>query len=99
MNIALQAAHFIGNQWLRPATGQVIDVIDPSHGTPFATIARGNAQDIDAAVSAARKGFEAGAWGKLNAMERGRLLMKLAEAITAHADELGQIESRDTGKP
>ncbi len=99
MNLALQAAHFIGNQWMRPASGQVIDVLDPSHGTPFATIARGNAQDIDAAVRAARQGFETGAWGKLNAMERGRMLMKLSQAITAHAEELGQIESRDTGKP
>ena len=95
---SLQAAHFIGNQWLPATNGQVIEMIDPSHGVPFATIARGTAPDVDAAVRAARNAFN-GAWGRLAAVERGRLLAKLAEAITANAAELGQIESRDTGKP
>jgi len=44
--------HFIGNRWVASATGQTIDVIDPSNGEPFAKIARGNAADIDAAVAA-----------------------------------------------
>ena len=94
--------HFIGNRWVASATGQTIDVIDPSDGVPFAKIARGNAADIDAAVIAARRAlgelFE-GEWGRMTATERGRLLMKLSYSIADHHDELARLESRTTGKP
>ncbi len=94
--------HFIGNRWVASSTGQTIDVIDPSDGTPFAKIARGNAADIDAAVFAARGALGAffdGAWGRMTATERGRLLMKLSYAVVDHHDELARLESRTTGKP
>jgi aldehyde dehydrogenase (NAD+) len=48
------AHHFVGNRWVAPNSDQTIDVIDPSDGGSFARIARGNAADIDAAVTAAR---------------------------------------------
>ena len=101
-NTAAGSHHFIGNRWVASSTGQTIDVIDPSDGTPFAKIARGNAADIDAAVSAARSAlgeFFDGAWGRMTATERGRLLMKLSHAIADHHDELALLESRTTGKP
>ena len=60
---------------------------------------RGNAADIDAAVQAARAAFDTGAWGKLTATERGRLLSKLAQLVAADHEKLAQIEARDTGKP
>ena len=94
--------HFIGNRWVASSTGQTIDVIDPSDGTPFAKIARGNAADIDSAVLAARGAlgeFFGGKWGRLTATERGRLLMKLSYAVADHHDELARLESRTTGKP
>jgi aldehyde dehydrogenase (NAD+) len=93
--------HFIGNRWVASSGGQSLDVIDPSDGKPFARIARGNAADIDDAVLAARGAFGDGAgdWGRLSATERGRLLMKLAQRVLDHADELGRLESRTTGKP
>ncbi len=94
--------HFIGNRWVASSTGQTIDVIDPSDGTPFAKIARGNAADIDSAVLAARGAlgeFFGGQWGRLTATERGRLLMKLSYAVADHHDELARLESRTTGKP
>ena len=94
--------HFIGNRWVASSTGQTIDVIDPSDGTPFAKIARGNAADIDAAVLAARGAlgeFFGGKWGRSTATERGRLLMKLSYAVADHHDELARLESRTTGKP
>jgi aldehyde dehydrogenase (NAD+) len=53
---------------------------------------------VDHAVRTARAAFE-GAWGRLTATERGRLLMKLGDAISSRVDELGALESRDTGKP
>jgi aldehyde dehydrogenase (NAD+) len=91
--------HFIANAW-QPATGGALfDVLDPSDGIVFAQLARGDASDIDVAVRAARSAFDTGAWGKLAPVERGRLLMKLAYAITDHHDALAQLEMRDCGKP
>jgi len=83
----------------RPAQDdRTIDVVCPSDGLVFAAIARSSAEDVDQAVKAARAAFE-GAWGRLTATERGRLLMKLGDAVAARVDELGALESRDTGKP
>ena len=93
--------HFIGNRWVESVGGQSLDVIDPSDGQPFAKIARGNAADIDAAVRAARGAYGDGTghWGRLSATERGRLLARLAQRVLEHADALGRLESRTTGKP
>jgi len=90
--------HFISNRWVPPASGESIAVVDPSDGVAFDAIARGNAADIDQAVRAARHAYE-GAWGKLSAVERGRLLMKLAQTLQDHHEELAQLEARDCGKP
>ena len=94
--------HFIDNRWVASATGQAIDVIDPSDGKAFARIARGTAADIGAAVAAARRAVGDaldGPWGRTTATERGRLLMKLAQAVANHHEELARLESRTTGKP
>ncbi len=101
MTPARQAAHFIANEWVAAASGATIAVLDPSDGQTFACMARGNADDIDAAVKAARAAYDGGdgPWGRFTAVERGRLLMRLAQAITDHAYELALLECRDTGKP
>jgi len=92
------ACHFIGNDWVRSAGGRTLPVVDPASGEVFAEIARGGAEDIDAAVKAARAAFE-GPWGALAPAERGRLLMKLSHLITVDGERLARIESRDVGKP
>src|SRR5258706_1640550 len=92
------ACHFIGNAWVRAADGRTAPVYDPSTGEVFAEIARGGANDIDAAVRAARSAFE-GEWGALAPAERGRLLLKLSQLITIESDRLARIESRDVGQP
>ena len=97
----MEACHYIGNQWVPPAGGETIPVVDPSDGQAFSAIARGTGADVDRAVTAARAAlgdtFD-GPWGRLSAAERGRLLMKLCEAVRDHHEELAQIEARDTGK-
>ena len=90
--------NFIANASVPSASGRTIPVIDPSHGEVFDELQRGNADDIDTAVRAARQCRDA-VWGRLNAAERGRLLMRLSQQITAHADELAALEQRDCGKP
>jgi aldehyde dehydrogenase (NAD+) len=92
------ACHFIGNAWLRAAGGRTVAVVDPGTGEVFAEIARGGAEDIDAAVRAARSAFE-GPWGALAPAERGRMLMRLSQLISVEGERLARIESRDVGKP
>lgn len=88
----------IDGEWRAASDGQTINVINPCDAQPFTTIARGTAADIDAAVKAAQKALD-GAWGRMTATERGRILMKFADLIVQHADEIAQIEALDTGKP
>ncbi len=90
---------FINNRWQPGASGKTIPVVAPAEGEVFASIAAGNAADVDAAVGAARTAAEDGPWSRLSATERGRLLSKLALAIADNAEELAQLEARDTGKP
>jgi aldehyde dehydrogenase (NAD+) len=91
--------NLIGGRWQPASDGRTLDMISPSDGQAFASIARGTGGDVDAAVSAARRAFEEGAWGRMTAVERGRLMAKLGEAILAHHEELAQLEARDCGKP
>jgi len=90
--------NYIANAAVPSASGRVLPVIDPSDGQPFDEIQRSNATDIDTAVQAARQCYHA-VWSKINAAERGRLLMKLSAKVTEHAEELAAIEQRDCGKP
>lgn len=88
----------IDGQKTDAASKQTIDVVAPSDGKVFTTIPRGDAADIDRAVKAARKALNSD-WGKIPAFERGRLLMKLGQAVLDNHEELAQLESKDTGKP
>jgi aldehyde dehydrogenase (NAD+) len=90
--------HYIANSPRPSSSGRTIPVIDPSDGQPFDELQRGTADDIDAAVNAARHCYE-GVWRKLSAAERGRLLMRLSNKVAEHADELAALEQRDCGKP
>jgi aldehyde dehydrogenase (NAD+) len=96
-NVGMQY-HFIANAPQPSASGRTIPVIDPSDGKPFDELQRGSAEDIDAAVRAARHCYDA-VWSKLSAAERGRLLMRLSNKIAEHAEELAGLEQRDCGKP
>jgi len=90
--------HIIAGRHVPAADGAMLDVVSPADGQSFARIAAGTAEDIDAAVSAARTAWES-VWTKMTATERGRLLLKLAAAVEAEADSLAALESRDNGKP
>ena len=91
--------NLIGGKWQPASEGRTVDMVSPSDGHAFARIARGTKADVDAAVKAARRAFEEGAWSKLTALERGRLMAKLGETILANLEELSQLEARDCGKP
>ncbi|WP_315918882.1 aldehyde dehydrogenase family protein [Mesorhizobium sp. SP-1A] len=80
-------------------SGERIDVACPSDGKVFASIPASGKADVDRAVKAARRAFEEGPWARTPAVERGRLLTRLAQLIENNAEELAALESRDTGKP
>ena len=88
----------VGGEWRDAAARETLPVEDPSTGEEIGRIARGRPADVDAAVAAARAAL-AGAWGKLAAFERGRLLALLGQAVRARADELAALEVMDVGKP
>ena len=90
---------FIDNRWRPAASGRSLPMIAPAEGVAFAAIAAGGREDVDAAVKSARHAFEEGAWGRLSATERGRLMTRLAGLVETHADEITALEARDTGKP
>lgn len=89
----------INGQWRPAASGQTLPITNPCTGETIAQAAAGNAEDIDAAVKAARAAFDTGPWGRMKPAERARWLWKLAEAVEAHADELAWLETLNTGKP
>jgi len=80
------------------SSGRTFKSINPATEEVIATIAEGNEVDVDRAVAAARRAFE-GPWRTMRAAERGNLLLKWAELLKRHADEIIEIESLDGGKP
>jgi aldehyde dehydrogenase (NAD+) len=80
------------------ASGEYFETLDPATEEPIARVAAGDAADIDAAVRAARAALK-GPWGRMRASERGQLLLRFADRIRTHADELVELESLDAGKP
>ncbi len=90
--------NYIGGDWVDASMGETLDVLCPSDGAVFASIADSTASDIDHAVAAAQAGLS-GDWGAMNPVDRGRLLSRLGELIRGRAAELAATEARDTGKP
>jgi aldehyde dehydrogenase (NAD+) len=80
------------------ASGRYFETLDPATEQPIARVAAGDAADIDAAVRAARAALQ-GPWGRMRASERGELLLRFADRIRAHAEQLIELESLDAGKP
>src|SRR2546427_4822106 len=87
---------FINNRWVKPASGQYLDSINPSTGKPLAQIAAANSADVDTAVAAARTAFES--WGKTPGHMRARYLYAIARHIQKHSRLLAVLESLDNGK-
>ncbi len=88
----------IDGKWVMAKSGKTFDVQDPACEQKLATVAEGDAADIDAAVKAARRALT-GPWGRMSPSARGRLIHKIGDLILEHLDELAQLESLDNGKP
>jgi len=93
----MQTRLFIGGEFVDALDGDTIEVIDPHDGSLLASVAQAKAADVDRAVEAAVQA--APGWARMAAADRGRLLLRLADAIEADAENLAMLETRDTGHP
>ncbi|XP_058193204.1 benzaldehyde dehydrogenase, mitochondrial-like isoform X1 [Rhododendron vialii] len=89
----------INGKFVDAASGKTFSTLDPRTGEVIADVAEGDAEDINKAVSAARKAFDEGPWPKMTAYERSRILLRFADLVEKHNDEIAALETWDNGKP
>lgn len=89
---------FIDGTWTEGADGQVMTSQNPATGEDWATFACASREDVDRAITAARRALNDPAWRDMTQTLRGKLLYRLAELIEEHAAEIGRIETTDSGK-
>src|SRR2546423_2199552 len=89
---------FVGGEWVPSTSGETEDVLNPATGEVLATVPRGSEEDVDRAVAAARRAFDE-VWFDTTPGERSGMLLKLADAVDQHAEELAALESANVGKP
>src|SRR6187402_817667 len=90
---------FIDGQFQDAASGETFVTENPATGRPIATIASGDAADIDAAVRAARRAFDDGRWSRRAPSERKETLLRFADLLEANLEELALLDSLEGGKP
>lgn len=90
---------FIDGRYVDAASGQTLPCVSPVTGEVVASVAAGGQEDVDAAVAAARRAFEDGRWSDRTPRERKKVLLRFAELIDAHTDELAALMTVDVGKP
>src|SRR5260221_1130733 len=98
MTTKMRKQLFINNEWRDAAGGRTIDVVNPATEEVIAEVASAEQADVDAAVQAARAAFD-GAWGKLSARDRGKLIWKIGERLMEKADDVARLETLHNGKP
>lgn len=89
----------IGGKWVQAKSRATRDIHDPASGELIAKVPEASREDVVAAIHAAREAFDGGPWRKMTALDRGKLLFKLADAIRAHGKLFAELETRNMGKP
>ncbi len=89
--------HYIGGEWVDPIKGQYFEDISPVNGKPFTEIARGTSEDIDRAVDDGWRAFES--WKRTSVTDRSNLLLRIADRMDAHLEEIAVAETWENGKP
>jgi acyl-CoA reductase-like NAD-dependent aldehyde dehydrogenase len=93
----MQTQLFIDGRFVPSLSGETLATLNPHDNSVIAEVSMANHADVDRAVAAAKAAFPK--WSNMAGAERGRLLLKLADAIEANADRLARLESIDTGHP
>ncbi len=90
---------YIDGRFTVSKSGATREIIDPGNGQLIANVPEGTREDVVLAINAARKAFDEGAWKKTSALDRSKLLFKVADLIRANAKMLAELETRNCGKP
>ncbi|ONK24528.1 betaine-aldehyde dehydrogenase [Bacillus sp. VT-16-64] len=90
---------FINGEFVESSSGKTFETYNPANGEVLAYVSEAQAEDVDKAVTAAKRAFEEGPWSRMSAADRGRLMYKLAELIEKNKQELAEIDTLDNGKP
>ncbi|HEV8018719.1 MAG TPA: aldehyde dehydrogenase [Steroidobacteraceae bacterium] len=97
--LEIRTQAFIDGRYLDAASGATFDCINPATGKLLARVAAGDAEDINRAVISARAAFRKGNWGQLSPARRKKILLRFADLIREHTEELALLETLDMGKP
>jgi acyl-CoA reductase-like NAD-dependent aldehyde dehydrogenase len=89
----------IGGEWAQAESGETFATVNPATGAVLARVASGGPADVDRAVTAARRAFEEPSWADMNPHQRTLVLLRIADALEANAEELATLESLDGGIP
>lgn len=90
---------FINGKWVDAVSGKTFATVNPVTEEVICQVAEGDKADVAAAVKAARTAFDSGPWSRMDARERGKLMMKLADLMEGELEELARLETLDNGKP
>ncbi len=97
VTVAQRYDNWIGGEWVPPVGGQYFENITPVTGQAFCEIARSQAADIELALDAAHAAADS--WGRTSTTERSNILLKIADRMEAHLEEIAVAETWDNGKP
>lgn len=98
-SLIIEGRAFVDGQYLPAADGATFDCLSPIDGRLLAQVASCAAADADLAVAAARRSFESGRWSRLAPAKRKAVMIRLAELLEIHREELALLETLDMGKP
>src|SRR5437868_15127472 len=87
----------VGGEWVDSASGETMEVVNPATGEAIAEVPRGTKDDADRAVEAAKKALPE--WLETTPGQRAEILLKLADLLDEHADELAELEPQHVGQP
>lgn len=97
--LQMEGRAFINGRYTDALSGATRATINPANGKELVDVAMCGIEDADLAVRGARKAFESGTWSQMAPMDRKMVLVRWAELIDQHADELALLETLDVGKP
>jgi phenylacetaldehyde dehydrogenase len=90
---------FIDGQLVDAKSGKTFDTVNPATGETLTIVAEGDAADVDLAVTAARRAFDDGPWGRMTPSDRARIIWRIGDLITERLEEFAELETLDNGKP
>jgi acyl-CoA reductase-like NAD-dependent aldehyde dehydrogenase len=98
-SLTINGQAYVDGRYRPAVSGETFDCVSPIDGRVLAAVASTDVADVDLAVAAARRAFESGVWSRQPPRERKRVLLRFAELILAHREELALLETLDMGKP